>query len=263
MLPYVKLFGDTSATVDMLSDAEAGRLFKAVLHYAAGRTDELPGQEKLVFAMLVAQFERDAVSYQDYCDRQRSNGKRGGRPKKPTGFSENPENPLVFLETQKTQDVDIDKDIDVDIDKDVDGNTARAREDEPTTADAPLNADTLEAYAAGNLQYLSPRNMEELLSFRDDLPDDLIRYGIDQGCAAGKRTWAYVRAILNAYIAQGIKTVGDAKAKDEQHAQTSKQAATARSNPALNYPQRDYKPDDFGEDFFFNPLKHGYGGEDT
>lgn len=252
-LPYIKLFGDTSATIDLLSDAEAGRLLKAVLHYANGRVDELPGQEKLIFAMLVAQFERDSANYQDFCDKQRENGKRGGRPRKPTGFSENPNNPTVFLKTQKTQDKEEEKEEEKEKDKEKDvGDT--------TTADAPLDLNTLPAYASANLAYLSPRNMEELVSYADDLPEELIRYAIDQGCAAGKRTWAYVRAILNSYVAAGIKTVGEAKAKDDAHAQGAKQAQASRQNPALNYPQRDYKAEDFGDGFYFDPEKQGYGG---
>ena len=112
MMPYIKVFCDMSATVDLLSDAEAGRLLKALLHYGKGASDELPGQEKLVFAMLKSQIDRDAASYQDYCDKQRENGSKGGRPKKPTVSIENPENPTVFLKTQKSQDKDKDKDKD-------------------------------------------------------------------------------------------------------------------------------------------------------
>ena len=119
-LSYVKLFADTSGAVDLLSDAEAGRLFKAILHGIAGEVDELPGQEKLVYAMLKAQFERDSEAYDRFSDKQRENGKKGGRPKKPSGFLENPKNPTVFSETQKSQykDKDYNKDKEKDKDKD-------------------------------------------------------------------------------------------------------------------------------------------------
>lgn len=130
-LSYVKLYADTSGAVDLLSDAEAGRLFKAVLHGIAGVEDKLLGQERLVYAMLKAQFERDAEAYDRYSDKQRENGKKGGRPKKPTGILENPENPTVFLETQKSQNKDKDKDED----KEVRETGARARRFTPPTAD--------------------------------------------------------------------------------------------------------------------------------
>lgn len=137
-LSYVKLFADASGAIDLLSDTEAGRLFKAVMHYINGIDEELPGQEKLVFTMLKAQFERDAEAYKRYSDRQRENGKKGGRPKKPTGFSENPENPLVFLETQKSQDKEEDKDKDKDINKDI--NEDKEKENEKEKEAKPLRA---------------------------------------------------------------------------------------------------------------------------
>ena len=110
-LPYVKVFGDLSATVDLLSDAEAGRLLKSLLHYINGGEDELLGQEKLVFAMLKSQIDRDSASYAAFADKQRENGKKGGRPPKANAFSENPKNPSLFSKTQKSQEKDEDKDI--------------------------------------------------------------------------------------------------------------------------------------------------------
>lgn len=110
MLPYIKVFPDLSETVDLLSDAEAGRLLKSILHYANGEEDELPGQEKLVYAMLRKQIDRDAAEYERYSEKQRANGCKGGRPKKPRETQQSPKNPLVFSETQKSQEEDKDKD---------------------------------------------------------------------------------------------------------------------------------------------------------
>lgn len=126
-LPYVKVFGDLSATVDLLSDAEAGRLLKSLLHYINGGEDELLGQEKLVFAMLKSQIDRDSASYAAFTDKQRENGKKGGRPPKANAFSENPKNPSLFSETQKSQEEEKDKDKDQEKDKDVTGAKAPSR----------------------------------------------------------------------------------------------------------------------------------------
>lgn len=98
--------------------------------------------------------------------------------------------------------------------------------------DKPVQ-DTLVIYATSNLQYLSPYNMEELISFRDTLPDELIRYAIDQACANGVRTYAYTRSILNNYVSNGFKSVGDAQAHDEkrrQYQQGKKSGTTDYSN---------------------------------
>lgn len=122
--------------------------------------------------------------------------------------------------------------------------------------------DTLEAYASNNLRNLSPRNCEELISFGDDLSDDLIRHAIDEACAAGTPTWSYTRAILNRYVDSGFKTVGDAKSAEQKRREDRArrgQAAGTKPNPALDYQQREYTESDFA-DLFINLNEPDGGG---
>ena len=93
---------------------------------------------------------------------------------------------------------------------------------------------TVEAYASGNLECLTPSHMAELGSFKRDLPDDVIRYAIDQACGNGAPRWSYVAAILQGFVESGVKTLGDAKARSARH----KRQAQKQRNPALNYEQR-------------------------
>ena len=71
---------------------------------------------------------------------------------------------------------------------------------------------TLEAYASSNLRNLSPGNMQQLVSFREDLPDEVIRLAIDQACGSNAPSWNYVRKVLNNWLEKGVKTAADAKA---------------------------------------------------
>ena len=90
--------------MEQLNDAEKGRLFTACLLYSkTGESQQLGGNERFVFPFFKSQIDRDKAAYDERCERNVKNGKLGGRPKKPNGFLENPENPPVFLETQKTQ----------------------------------------------------------------------------------------------------------------------------------------------------------------
>lgn len=251
-LSYVRLYGDASETVDLLSDTEAGRLFKAVLHYAKGQEDELPGQEKLIYSMLRAQFERDAASYDDYIDKQRENGKKGGRPKKASGLSGNPENPSLFSETQKRQYNNHHHPKD----HSEDNNHHEDHHHHEDDDDARARINSVEVYAANNLNVMSPGNMEELASFKADLPDDLIRYAIDEACANGAPRWAYVSAILRGYVRDGIKSVGDAKAAKDKRAPTAK----GKTNPATqNFAERGYTDNDYGDDFFIDLAAENAG----
>lgn len=90
---------------------------------------------------------------------------------------------------------------------------------------------SVEIYASRNLQYLSPYNMKELISFRDSLPDDLIRYAIDQACANGVRTYAYTRSILNSYVNNGFKCIADVQA----HEAKRRQAQQGKAGGSYDY----------------------------
>ena len=71
---------------------------------------------------------------------------------------------------------------------------------------------TIEAYASSNLRTLTPGNMQELVSFKDDFPDEVLFLAIDQACGVNAPSWNYVRKVLNNWLDKGIKTAADAKA---------------------------------------------------
>ena len=210
-----------------LSDAECGRLFRALLAYSAGADVgliNLQGREEVLFDVYSQQIDRDVKAYEATIARSKENGSKGGRPKKnlekPLGYFENPENPGVFEKTQKTQEEEKDKEKDKEKDdhhKDIDGGGG----------DRP-DFDTLEAYCSSNLQYISPRNMEDIAAYKAELPEEVIRHAVDVACAQGKRTWAYTNSILRRYVERGFKTLGDVKADEERYAagkeKTEKQA---------------------------------------
>lgn len=110
---------------------------------------------------------------------------------------------------------------------------------------------TIEAYAANNLASMNGGNMAEFAVYKDDLPDELIRHAIDEACAQGKRTWGYVRSILNRYRDSGFKTIGDVQKAAEERRKGIKTAANNPAGTRMNYQQREYA-DDFG---FYNPAE--------
>lgn len=102
-----------------------------------------------------------------------------------------------------------------DIEEDTDGESdVVVGTDKEADDDGTVN--TLERYATANLQYCSPGNLEELITYRDSMDDDAIRYCIDLACANGSRKYSYVRRILNNCVDQGLKTVGDIKAREAE-----------------------------------------------
>lgn len=107
---------------------------------------------------------------------------------------------------------------------------------------------TLEAYAACNLAVMNGGNMQEFAAYKADIPEELIRHAIDEACAQGKRTWSYVRAILNRYRDSGFKTIGDAKA-------ASKPTSHGNNAAAKGFQQHSYTETDFASGFYYDPSE--------
>ncbi len=79
-LTYVRLFVDCAEAANALTDAERGRLFSAILAYAAtGETPEFTGSERFVFLMIKTQIDREAANYEELCGKRRAAGALGGR----------------------------------------------------------------------------------------------------------------------------------------------------------------------------------------
>lgn len=114
-----------------LSDEMAGKLYKMILEYVNDtdpQTDDLVLD--LLFEPIKQDLKEDLRKWEAVCERNRENGKAGGRPRK---AKNNPENPVGYLGTQKTQtnplepkkprrtryDSDSDSDSDMSIDNDM------------------------------------------------------------------------------------------------------------------------------------------------
>lgn len=109
-------------TFENLTDDEAGRLIKHLLRYVNDLNPEPPDRlTQLVFEPLKQILKVDLKKYENIVERNRTNGSKGGRPKKdvdetqgkdekpkkPTGKNKNPKKP-------KKPDIDTDTDIDID-----------------------------------------------------------------------------------------------------------------------------------------------------
>lgn len=88
---YFCAYHSALEAMEGLSDAERGRLFTALLIYSkTGTAPQLSGNERFVFPGMRSQIDRDQERYRAFSEKQSQNGRKGGRPSKPT-------------ETQKTQ----------------------------------------------------------------------------------------------------------------------------------------------------------------
>jgi len=88
------LYKDYQSHVELLSDEQAGKLFKAIFKYVDGRQEvELDGMTSMAFSFIKASLERDLVKYKKRVVASQENGKLGGRPSKPNPNQDKPSKP--------------------------------------------------------------------------------------------------------------------------------------------------------------------------
>ena len=249
MQSYVKMFFSFLDETDAMTDAEVGRLVRQIVEYArTGNIEKyLKGNERYVFPIYKTQIDRDRERYVAISQKRADAGRLGGQANaskclqmqaKPSKSSQ-----------EKEEGEDKDKEKEKEEGEDISNNNSSSRGIPPISP-----TETVESYVAGNIDRMSAGNFEELIAFMEDLPKELIRYAVDECCANGKRTFGYLRSILQSYLRDNIRTVGEAKARSERHKATRVAMGTSGSvqkakNPALDYAQRSYAEKDFSDLF--------------
>lgn len=108
------VYTDWEEALKYFSDAEAGEIFRALFQYVKdGTTPEFSHNSlNAVFSFMRSALDRDLIAYEERCRKNKENGAKGGRPKKPNGFEENPKKPNGYFEKPKKPDNDNDNVID-------------------------------------------------------------------------------------------------------------------------------------------------------
>lgn len=76
------LYYDYSKHISLLSDQEAGQLFKALFRFAEdGTTPDFSGALMMCFSFISSQMQRDKEKYIDICVKRAKAGKKGGKQK--------------------------------------------------------------------------------------------------------------------------------------------------------------------------------------
>lgn len=234
---YLKLFYDLEDTAVKMSDADAGQLLKALLHY--GRTGEDISPDSpiadIVYGMVKNQIDRDQESYKF--------GSKGGRPSKKTGVIENENPPFEKAKPPFDKDKDKEEDKDEDEEKDEDDETTtgggtRAREEE--TPFGTVTIDPLIVKVQREIVGMTDTHYDLFRQYRDDLGDELVSYAIDSAVAQGVRKWAYLETILCRYETARYKTVAEVKAAEEERKTRAAPQKPPKTVTAQRFTQREY-----------------------
>ena len=120
------IYLDNEKQVNMLTDEQAGKLFKALFEFAKDgtETDFNDGMIAMAFSFMTDSIKRDTERYESICQKRAENIKKRWNKKQNEGNT-NDTNVYNcnFCNTNHTHiDIDKDKDIDIDKDKEIDIN---------------------------------------------------------------------------------------------------------------------------------------------
>ena len=232
---YVALHFDFLEMTEALTEAELGRLVKAMLAYGRdGRADEgaLVGNERFLFPVFRRQIDRDVNAYETRALQSAVNGRRGGRPRK---YDNDEKNQAGFLETEKTQEQEQEQDQEQEEEKEQEKEHDKAGEGRR----APALREVLDYCGEKKLSV----NGEAFWNYYES-----------NGWQAGDRPIRNWKAKLREWAAREKAPPpdtafrrADSAAPGARVAPGARAAPGARvppANPALNYAQREYVDDD-------------------
>ena len=232
--------------VKRLSDEELGRLVRALsIYHATGEAQEPEGREVVAYDFIKDDIDKADKAYQKKCQNMNRNNDRQ------EDEQQEPENrncdQLTAIDSNCTQLHTTARNCRQNINKNKNINlyttTNRAREEE--TPFGTVTVDPLIIKIQAELNGLTDTHYQLLEDFRQYLGDELVSFAIDAAVGNGVRNWAYVEAILKGYEKDGIRTVGEAKARAEKR----KEERPRRDSPgkvlnAQKFSQRDYTEDE-------------------
>ena len=102
------LYCDQQGIFNMLPDEQAGKLIKHIFLYV---NDENPQSDNLLitiaFESIKTQLKRDLKKYENYIDKQKENGKKGGRPKTQPFLDKTQKTQAFFSKPKKADNVNV------------------------------------------------------------------------------------------------------------------------------------------------------------
>ena len=199
---YVKLWASYESYFEAFSDAEVGRLVRAMITYRVSREEpKFSGNERFIWPAIRRDIDESLAAQEAMAAVSRENGKKGGRPPKsanPSGYQENPENPSGFEETQKRHGQGQGK-------GKGQGNNIPSPPLPPAGKAAAVIADYLNRINAS----ASQSTIDELKGYAESMGPDVCKRAFDIALDSKKASWPYIRAILQDKQARGVKCLAD------------------------------------------------------
>lgn len=178
--------------IKYLNNEQLGKLFRTIFEYQINKTENVDDDIRMAFEFFKNQFRLDDEKYKKIVERNKLNGKKGGRPKnpeepkKPTGLFENPEEP---------------KKADNDNENETDNKNVNINNN---------NINNIYELVENNFgRTLSPLEIEQIDYWLEEYEPELLKHAIKIAVLNNAKNFNYVRGILNNWKSKGIKTLNE------------------------------------------------------
>lgn len=191
------IYKDWEQMTGMLSDEDAGKLFKALFAFAARGTGsedsaELSPVVKMAFCMMSAQIERDGEKWLSVCERNAENARKR-KQKSAEKATADDRMPPCTKSADTDKDTDTDTDTDTDKKKDTDTVIEGEGEKEKETDTELLRSDDrAPAPASHTKNNISNKSNEAARSLSDEYGEELAREYLE-------RVWDYCKSTGKTY----------------------------------------------------------------
>lgn len=195
---YICLYHSYLDAIQALGDAERGRLLTAMLEYSiTGDAGHLSGNERFIWPLVKAQIDRDCAKYEERCAQNAENGRK--RVKR-TQAKASEWKRLLETASESSQDKGEGKGKDK-------GKGEGKDEGEGARATArPASHGLAVAYYLDKLNpTASPSALAQLEQYAARLTDEVVICAVDEALDNGANRWSYVRAVLQAWQAAGVR----------------------------------------------------------
>lgn len=250
---YAALKHDYLLEMEELTDAEFGRLCRELLRYSIDGTEsQMKGNERFFWNRVKMQEKRAKESYEELCQTRSESGKKGGRPKKQKQASESKEKQKNQMVSEKSK-----------------GNQAEASESKKrqyenkneykndslppiggglyahTREVAPRRSETVAYYC----QHINPTPSEYALQalerYEGILGAEVTLHAIQIAQDERKQSWQYIKAILERYEREGVRSLADIQASEQQRQAAREQRGRKAAKAPV--PEADRQPENQAE----------------
>lgn len=226
---FIVMF-DWKRFLDKMTDEQAGVFIKAVFDYQIAGTEYTGTDARVEMAFVAVKpfLDDSAARYEQRCERNRQNGRKGGRPLKDQAetaqddFSDNPENPMGYLGFS---------------DNPQEPTETLAKSKSKTKSEYKGKGEKekrdlaacVNAYERVSQMPITPSIGNQLSRFLLVMDADTVQAAITEAQDAGKASWRYMSAILTDWHNAGVK---DAQTLSQYRERRRNNAADRRQSTA-------------------------------